>query len=195
MSRVLRDVLRAVAVCVLLAGCGVLGSSPTDQEGGRVMDMQEAAERADSILDGTFVAIRPEVRWTHGETTVGSCDLSRRRAVMTVISEQRRGGFLGVVERFWQKSGYEITSVNSSEEFPAIYAKSADGFGLRLSVAGKGQAFFEVATPCVEESAVADPTSQPNGPDYSGSPIPRPDVHDDFWSSRAPLPTSSSSAS
>ncbi|MFJ5114301.1 hypothetical protein ACIQAD_27090 [Streptomyces sp. NPDC088551] len=159
------------------------------------MDMREAAERADFILDGTFVAIRPEVRWTHGETTVGSCDLSRRRAVMTVISEQRRGGFLGVVERFWRKSGYEITSVNSNKEFPAIYAKSPDGFGLRLSIAGRGQAFFEVATPCVRESSVDAPTSRGNGPDYSGGPIPRPDVHDEFWSSSGPLPTSSSSAS
>ncbi|WP_198533732.1 hypothetical protein [Streptomyces odonnellii] len=147
------------------------------------MNMQEAAERADSILDATFGAIRPEVRWTHGETTTGSCDLSRRRAVMTVISEQRRGGFLGVVERFWRKSGYEITSVNTNREFPAIYARSPDGFGLRLSIAGKGQAFFEVATPCVEESDVAGPTTPANGPDYRGGPIPRPDVHDSFWSS------------
>ncbi|MEV7684089.1 hypothetical protein AB0O64_36970 [Streptomyces sp. NPDC088341] len=155
------------------------------------MDMQEAAERADSILDGTFGAISPEVHWTHGETTAGSCDLSRRRAVMTVISEQRRGGFLGVVERFWRKSGYEITSVNTSREFPAIYAKSPDGFGLRLSIAGRGQAFFEVATPCVEESDVAKPRTRANGPDYSGGPIPRPDVYDDFWSSEGGLSASS----
>ncbi|MFD5034400.1 hypothetical protein ACFWM0_28920 [Streptomyces sp. NPDC058405] len=158
------------------------------------MDMQEAANRADSILDGTLDAIKPEVKWTHGETTAGSCDLSRRRTVMTVISEQRRGAFLGVIDRLWRKSGYEITSVNSNKEFPAIYAKSSDGFGMSLSIGGKGQAFFEVATPCVEESAVAKPTVESNGPDYSGGPVPRPNVHDDFWSSGAPLSASSSSA-
>ncbi|MFD3519167.1 hypothetical protein [Streptomyces sp. NPDC058653] len=150
--------------------------------------MQEAADRADSILERTFQAIRPGVRWTHGETTSGSCDLSRRRAVMTIISEQRRGGFLGVIERSWRKSGYEITSVNSSPRFPAIYAKSADGFGIRLSIGGEGQAFFEVATPCVEKSAVADPTAETDGPNYAGGPIPRPDVHDEFWSATAPPP-------
>ncbi|WTK95770.1 hypothetical protein OG700_21215 [Streptomyces sp. NBC_01508] len=146
------------------------------------MNMQEAAERADSILDGTFRAIRPGVKWTHGETTVGSCDLSRRRAVMTIVSERQRGGFLGVVERYWRKSGYEITSVNSSQRFPAIYAKSLDGFGIRLSIGGEGQAFFEVATPCVEKSAVADPTAETDGHNYAGGPIPRPDIRDDFWS-------------
>ncbi|MCI3226799.1 hypothetical protein OG705_15990 [Streptomyces sp. NBC_00838] len=152
------------------------------------MNMQEAAERADSILEGTFRAIRPGVRWTHGETTVGSCDLSRRRAVMTIISEERRGGFLGVVERSWRKSGYEITSVNNSQRFPAIYAKSPDGFGIRLSIGGEGQPFFEVATPCVEKSEVAAPTAKTDGPNYAGGPIPRPDIHDDFWSAPSPPP-------
>ncbi|MFE4639931.1 hypothetical protein [Streptomyces sp. NPDC056730] len=159
------------------------------------MNLQEAAERADGILDSTFRAIEPEVRWTHGETTAGSCDVTRRRAVMTAISEARRGSFLGVVERYWRQSDYVIKSVNSSVKFPAIYAQSADGFGISLSIGGEGQAFFEVDSPCVQESPVAAPASRPNGPDYSGGPIPRPDVHDEFWSSNAPLPTSSSSAS
>jgi hypothetical protein len=180
------------SVCVMVAGCGA-SKGPGADEGARKMDMKEAAERADSILDGTLAAIEPEVKWTHGETTTGSCDLSRRRAVMTDVSVQRRGAFLGVVDRFWRTSGYEITSVNSDKNFPAIYAKSADGFGISLSIGGKGQAFFEVATPCVEESVVAVPTAKPNGPNYAGGPIPRPNVHDDFWSSKAPQPAASPS--
>ncbi|KIF75751.1 hypothetical protein QR77_21415 [Streptomyces sp. 150FB] len=149
------------------------------------MNMQEAASRADLMLDDTFAAIKPEVVWTHGVTTAGSCDLSRRRTVMTEISEQRRGALLGLIDRFWRKSGYEITAVNNSEEFPAVYAKSVDGFGISLSIGGKGQAFFEVATPCVEGSAVAEPTTKPNGPDYRGGPIPRPNVRSDFWSAES----------
>lgn len=182
----MRRTLGFLLACVTVAGCSAPEGSRADGE--RVLNMQEAAERADSILEGTFRAIRPTVRWTHGETTAGSCDLSRRRAVMTIISEQRRGGFLGVVERSWRKSGYEITSVNSSQRLPAIYAKSPDGFGIRLSIGGGGQAFFEVATPCVEKSAVADPTAATDGPNYAGGPIPRPDVHDDFWSAATPPP-------
>ncbi|MFB7274738.1 hypothetical protein [Streptomyces sp. NPDC056244] len=166
----------------LLAGCAG-GGQLRDNEKGSEMNLQEAASRADEILDATFDAIKPEVRWTHGETTVGSCDVTRRRAVMTAISEARRGSFLGVIERFWRQSGYEIKSVNSSRKFPAVYAQSGDGFGISLSIGGGGQAFFEVDSPCVEESDVAQPATPANGPDYSGGPIPRPDVHDDFWSS------------
>ncbi len=101
---------------------------------------------------------------------------------MTIISEVRRGNFLGVVERSWRQSGYEIKSVNTSRKFPAIYAQSEDGFGVSLTIGGGGQAFFEIDSPCVEESDVADPRTPSNGPDYSGGPIPRPDVYDDFWS-------------
>lgn len=55
------------------------------------MDMQAAAERSDEILDSVLLEIQPELRWTHGPTTVGSCDVSRRRVVMTDISAARRG--------------------------------------------------------------------------------------------------------
>ncbi|MBG0853797.1 hypothetical protein I2W78_18570 [Streptomyces spinoverrucosus] len=155
------------------------------------MNMQDAADRADAILDATFKAIKPGVQWTHGETTTGSCDLSRRRAVMTVISEQRRGNFLGLIQRHWEGEGFEITAVNKDKDLPAIYAESSDGFTLRMSIGGKGQAFFEVATPCVKESAVSDPTTPSNGPNYAGGPIPRPDVTSDFWSSDSPAPAKS----
>lgn len=106
---------------------------------------------------------------------------------MTVISEQRRGNFLGVIERFWKKSGYEITSVRKDKEFPAIFAKTSDRFGIALTIADKGQARFEVVTPCVEKSKVADPTAKPNGPAYEGVEIPRPNVRSDFWSAETPV--------
>ncbi|MCA1216829.1 hypothetical protein [Streptomyces sp. 8L] len=149
------------------------------------MDMKEAAYRADAMLDGTLAVVKPRVSWSHGETTVGICDVTRRRAVMTEISEYRRGSFLGVVDRHWRRSGYAIKSVNPSKEFPAIYAQSPDGFGISLSVGGHGQIFFEVDSPCVDESAVPEPRTPANGPDYRGGPVPWPDVRDDFWSSSA----------
>ncbi|ORT55255.1 hypothetical protein [Streptomyces sp. CB03238] len=159
------------------------------------MNMQEAAERADAMLDATLNAVVPEVQWDHATTTAGSCNVNRRRTVTTIISEQRRGSFLGIVERFWNKSGYKITSVNQSREMPAIFAKSRDGFQLSLSFGYKGQAFFEVATPCVQESEVAEPTTKPNGPAYPLGKIPTPNVRSDFWSAETPVPGSPSPSS
>ncbi|MFD9280834.1 hypothetical protein ACFWD7_26610 [Streptomyces mirabilis] len=63
------------------------------------MNMQEAAEQADSILDKTFSAIKPAAQWTHAHSTPGDCFVDRERSVMTIISTERRGSFLGVLER------------------------------------------------------------------------------------------------
>ncbi|WP_240137252.1 hypothetical protein [Streptomyces sp. MUM 178J] len=154
------------------------------------MDMQAVAERADAMLDATIDAVDPEVQWAHDDTTARSCDVTRRRTVMTVISEERRGSFLGLIERFWSKSGYEISSVNQDREHPAIFAKSRDGFQLTLTVGDKGQVFLKVTTPCVQRSGVAEPSATPNGPAYSGVEIPYPNVHSDFWSAKTPVPAS-----
>lgn len=106
---------------------------------------------------------------------------------MTMVSDQRRGSFLGVVDRFWRKSGYRIKAVNRDADVPAIYAQTAEGFGVSLSFGGKGQAFFEVDSPCVEESQVAESSTVPNGPAYENVyPLPRPNIRSDFWSAGAP---------
>ncbi|MFH9618867.1 hypothetical protein ACH4MM_34895 [Streptomyces pratensis] len=91
------------------------------------------------------------------------------------------------MERFWRKSGYQIRAINNDLEFPAVYARTRDGFGVSLSFGGKGQAFFEVDSPCVQVSEVASPTTSPNGPSYEGVyPIPRPNIRSPFWSAGAP---------
>ncbi|MCP3765164.1 hypothetical protein [Streptomyces sp. MAR25Y5] len=159
------------------------------------MNMQEAAERADRILDGTFDAIVPAVHWTHGESTEGSCDVSRRRAVMTIISPERRGSFLGVVERHWKAEGYRQLGVNQSAKSPATYFETLDKFRVRLLIGGNGQAFFEVATPCVAKSSVSPPTADTVGPNYAGKSIPDPNVRSDFWSSTSPISSASSTTS
>ncbi|MFJ7065061.1 hypothetical protein [Streptomyces sp. NPDC101115] len=153
------------------------------------MNMQEAADRADAMLDATMKSVAPEIVWVHDTTTARSCDLSRRRTVMTLISEQRRGNFLGVVQRHWEESDYRIKSVRPDKEMPAVYAVSSDGFQIRVLIGHKGQAFFEVVTPCVEKSEVAEPTSKPNGPTYPLGQIPTPNVRSDFWSATTPLPS------
>lgn len=158
------------------------------------MNMQEAAERADRMLDATIGAVAPEIQWAHDDTTIGSCEVTRRRTVTTVISQQRRGNFLGVVERFWQREGYTIKAVRRDLEMPAVYASSPDGFAIRLLFGYKGQAFFETVTPCVAESDVTNPVAKPNGPAYRGVPIPTPNVRSAFWSAEVPIPSSGPTA-
>lgn len=176
----LLSLLLALSGCVG-GGPGLIGSGKPE------MNMQQAAERADGILDAVFDAIEPKVQWAHGPTTTGSCDLTRRRTVMTVVSAERRGGFLGVVDRFWRTSGYRFKAINNDVDVPAIFAQTRDGFGVSLIVGGEGQVFFEVDSPCVEESPVAESTTPPNGPSYqSVYPIPRPNVRSGFWSAETP---------
>ncbi|MFF9685637.1 hypothetical protein [Streptomyces sp. NPDC014623] len=151
------------------------------------MNMQQAARRADDILDALFREIKPEVKWTHDTTSLGSCDVTRRRAVMTIVSAERRGNFLGVVDRAWRNSGYRMKSINNDPDVPAIFARTDDGFGVSLIVGGEGQVFFEVDTPCVEESEVAESTTPATAPTYEGMEhIPRPHIRSPFWSAGSP---------
>ncbi|MGW6290476.1 hypothetical protein [Streptomyces sp. NPDC055107] len=175
-----------VVACALLAGCGLSGSSKNGGEPLADMDMQGAAEQADRMFYATVGAIKPEVEWTYRATTTGRCDVTRYWTVMTVVSEQRRGNFLGVVERFWKSSDYRIKTVNPSKNMPAIYARSPEGFDIRVKVGYKGQAFFQVTSPCVGESKVAAPTKMANGRTYDGK-IPTPNVRSDFWSAETPV--------
>ncbi|WP_327425170.1 hypothetical protein OG763_24775 [Streptomyces sp. NBC_01230] len=169
----------ALLLCGSFSGC-------VNDEKRADMNMQEAADHADGILDAVLKELQPEVQWAHGPTTTGSCDVTRRRTVMTIVSAERRGSLLGVVDRFWRQSGYRIKAINNDVDVPAIFAQTKDGFGVTLSIGGKGQVFFEVDSPCVEESDVVESTTPPNGPSYEDVyPLPRPNVHSDFWSARA----------
>ncbi|WP_371619903.1 hypothetical protein [Streptomyces sp. NBC_00454] len=196
-TRTLRLACAMAVAGALLAGCGQSGGTKDGTRDGTKdgrgavsgMDMQGAAERADAMFYETVGAIKPEIEWVHDTTTTGSCDVTRYWTVMTVVSPERRGNFLGVVENFWKASGYRITTVNPDKEMPAIYAKSSDGFGISVLFGYKGQAFFEVTSPCVDESKVTAPTKVANGRTYeAGAPIPTPNVHSDFWSAETPAP-------
>ncbi|MET9925985.1 MULTISPECIES: hypothetical protein [unclassified Streptomyces] len=106
---------------------------------------------------------------------------------MTIVSAERRGSFLGVVDRYWRKSGYRLRAINSHVDAPAMYAETMDGYVVSLIVADKGQVHLDVDSPCVQESEVADPTSQATAPlDPEAEVIPRPNIHSDFWSSEVP---------
>lgn len=153
-----------LALALALSACGSEegvsgGGSVQGAESGERgrMDMQEAAERSDAMLDAVLGAIDPDVQWAHGPTTTRACGVTRRRAVMTVISADRRQAFLDRAEAFWRKSDYRIKAVNKDDVFPAVYAVTKAGFGVSVSFRGKGQAFLEADSPCVKESKVALP--------------------------------------
>ncbi|MEE1767920.1 hypothetical protein PUR34_06910 [Streptomyces sp. JV185] len=152
----------------------------------------KATNRADAGRDRIETQLLNGLRDTqHGEAANAAVARLRQmgRNLSYVYTEcgllrtTLNGNLLGVVDRFWRRSGYRIKAVNKNVNFPAIYAQTKDGFGVSLSIGGAGQAFFEVDSPCVEASEIAESTTPPNGPDYDGVyPLPRPNIHSDFWS-------------
>ncbi|MFJ6073047.1 hypothetical protein ACIQFU_19720 [Streptomyces sp. NPDC093065] len=192
-----------IALALLaVAGCGTGDEGSGDTQRSSNMNMQEAADEADTLIHQTFSAVKPPVEWTHDASDHGSCggdstgmgDVTRRAVVMTKVSAERRGALLGIIERHWKKKGHKITDVNPNKEFPEIYAESGDGL-LRMSliVGGEGQFFLDVQTSCVPESSVTGPTTKGHGHSYYGEAVPRPNVDDAFWSSERPLPSPSPS--
>ncbi|WP_030714022.1 hypothetical protein [Streptomyces sp. NRRL F-2580] len=166
------------------------------------MQLQQGAERADAILQETLAAVQPELKWNHGPSSDAGCTnalgnatgmaaADRSIAVLTIVSEQRRGALLGVIERAWRERGYKITSVRKSPTFPGIYASTPDGYSLEVKVAGEGQFFLGASTPCLEDTGIQQPASKPNTPDRSGEFPQRPDVQDEFWSATTPAPAGS----
>ncbi|MCZ7414934.1 MULTISPECIES: hypothetical protein [unclassified Streptomyces] len=173
---------------ILLTACSVIEGSGAGEPEINV-NMQEAADQADAILDETLNAIKPEVEWVHfqgshqgctdwknGETGTGA--VSRRRAVVTVISDQRRGNFIGSVEDYWKKRGYTILDVVNRDQNPAIYAETPEGFRVRILFGAYGQAHFKASTPCAIESEVSDV-------DWTRSEDAVPSVKSEYWSAGA----------
>jgi hypothetical protein len=100
---------------------------------------------------------------------------------MTLISDEKREIFLGVLERHWKSKGYKL--VATSPNGLVDHYRTQDGFQLEVLIGPDGQAHLSVTTPCVKESKVAQPTSKPNGPDYSKQKLPAPNVKSPYWSS------------
>lgn len=192
----------ALLLFVTVAGCSAASNTTDAKKDMRRVDMQMAARRADVIMQQTLSGVTPKLYWNHGPSNESGCtdfksdsggtgSVKRRVAVMTVVSEERRGSLLGVVERNWKTNGYRITSVDTDKDLPAIYAASPDDFRMSVAVGGRGQFFFSVTTPCFRESPVSAPATAPNTPDRAGEYPQPPDVQDDFWSSSEPLASSS----
>ncbi|MEU1093291.1 hypothetical protein [Streptomyces sp. NPDC005877] len=187
-----------------LAGCGAVGGQSGTKDQGKkeekvpTMDMQRAGERAEAILDATLAAIQPPVKWSYGypmreacsnglNEPTGTTTINRTRHVLTVISAQRRGNLLGVVQRYWEQQGFTVESVNPDKDMPSIRAKSPDGFGVDLGVGSIGNVHISAGFGCAKDSAMTYPPGTPGQPGGPKEEELRPRDHSDFWSSTEPL--------
>ncbi|MEU3051508.1 hypothetical protein ABZ705_34360 [Streptomyces sp. NPDC006984] len=208
--------LASTLALLTLTSCGALPDAISGKKEGLDMNMQQAADHADALLSATGAAIKPPVEWGRGPSSdpictdfkndaTGKGQITRRRQVLTIISAERRGSFMGVVERSWKNSGYTITHVRNHPENPAIFAATPDGFRLTLDIGYKGQAYLDVSSPCVTESEVADPPPiprdtplppNPNDPEdpTSDEPFGLPYLKSDFWSATTPISSPTPSA-
>ncbi|MCT7355117.1 hypothetical protein N4P33_23615 [Streptomyces sp. 15-116A] len=196
-SRTSQAVVAIASAALAISGCGLIGDAGNESKRETNVNMQEAGDRAEQILDGTLAGIKPAVEARRGPSSdpictdfkgdgTGTGSVTRRRYVMTIISDERRGSFLGVVERQWKKKGYEITTVREHKEMPAIFASTPEGFRISLEFGYKGQAFLDATSPCVAESRVTEAPREPLDPNSEASKR-LPYIRSDFWSADKPL--------
>ncbi|MFH8516507.1 hypothetical protein ACH4CE_15580 [Streptomyces gelaticus] len=198
------QLLGCVLMVAALAACGTGdGQNGTEIHGKKekkapTMDMQQAGQRSEAILDGTLAAIRPPVEWTYGAPAEAACStglneptgtttVTRSRNILTVVSEQRRGNLLGLVQRYWERQGFRVASVNSDKDMPRIRARNADGFTVSLDVGSIGNVSVSAGFNCAENSAMTYPTGTPGHPGGPKAEELRPRERSDFWSSDEPL--------
>ncbi|MFJ4851861.1 hypothetical protein [Streptomyces sp. NPDC088730] len=161
------------------------------------MDMQQAGQRAEVILDGTMAAIHPSVKWVHGTTSETACSTGlnrptgtttvfRSRNILTVVSKERRGELLEQVRRYWEQQGARDFSVFSDRDVPRLRARTADGFAVILQVGSIGNVFVEAGVSCVEDSAMTYPPGTPGQPGGPNKAELTPREQSEFWSSGDP---------
>ncbi|WP_330452407.1 MULTISPECIES: hypothetical protein [unclassified Streptomyces] len=179
-------------VCVLLVTALTACQGGKEKEEPK-MDMQQAGERAEEILDGTMGAIQPSVKWARGLTGETACDtgfseptgttsVTRSRNVLTVVSRQRRGELFEMIRRYWERQGFRDFDVDSAEDMPRTRAKSPDGLVVVLSAGHIGNVSVTAGFACATDS----PMSYPKGtPSHPGGPVKSeriPREHSPYWS-------------
>ncbi|MFF3259261.1 hypothetical protein ACFYWO_08795 [Streptomyces sp. NPDC002932] len=192
MSGPLRLLGCVLLVVVVLAACQ--GEAEPEEP---AMDMQQAGQRSEAILDGTMAAIHPSVKWARGTPGESACSTGlnrptgtttvvRSRNILTVVSEQRRGELLEQVRRYWKQQGAQDFSVKSDKNMPWIRATTADGFSLSLQVGSIGNVFADAGLSCAEDSDMTYPPGTPGQPGGPKKEELTPREHSDFWSSGGP---------
>ncbi|MFE4024382.1 hypothetical protein ACFXPZ_44630 [Streptomyces sp. NPDC059101] len=185
----------ACGAMVLASGClsgcsGLRGDTPEP-----TINVKQAVKKIDSLLDGTFKAINPPLKWRDGparmseiknsftNTATGEVRVYRRRYVRTELSKARLTKLLTVIIEHWKKEGFNISSANSRE--PSISGKSSDGHAVGVSVGGFGDVEISAYIGALSDGLSGDidgeegdkfPKAPNGGPDYT------PDLRDPYWS-------------
>ncbi|WP_330238979.1 hypothetical protein [Streptomyces sp. NBC_00525] len=159
------------------------------------MDMQQAGERAEEILDNTMAAIQPPVKWVRGATMESPCStglneptgtttIMRSRNILTVVPEQRRDEFLKMVQWQWEKQGAGDFEVDpgSAKRMPQMRATSADGLAMILNIGHVGNIFIQAGFGCAQDSAMTYPAGTPGQPGGPEEPERIPHEHSPYWS-------------
>ena len=142
------------------SGCSA-GGNPFSEKKPQTMDATQARTRIDTLLNETFQAIKPPLKWHDGWYNVsentsgindrpdGTAHINRRRYVMTKVSQAKFGALLGTVERYWKKEGYTITSVDADKRMPGIYARTQDGNRVSIEIGYWGNVTFIAGVPYI----------------------------------------------
>ncbi|MCX4747128.1 hypothetical protein OG455_16650 [Kitasatospora sp. NBC_01287] len=155
-----------------------------------MMSPPEARTRMTALLDDTFSAVSPALRfrdgWPHSienDEPPHSANAYLDRYVMTRIAPAKYGALLGLVERHWKERGYTIENVNADTRMPAITARSPEGAVLSLVVGYPGNVTLTAAVTPI--TATPDPFGpEPPQPTLAnGNPDILPTEDDPFWSS------------
>ncbi|MFJ8675438.1 hypothetical protein [Streptomyces sp. NPDC093589] len=175
----------------LMSGCSAPWSSPEP-----TMQVGQAVKRVDAVLDETFRAVQPRLKWREGpaamseqrnsvsNTANGVVTVGRTRYVRTEVSKDKLARLAKAVEKHWKGEGYEIGDMNPKG--PSFSGTASDGCRITFSVGGSGIVYFDAGISAVspghggeikgEEGDEFAQDPQGGGPDH------RPDVRDPYWS-------------
>ncbi|MYQ76719.1 hypothetical protein GTW64_06345 [Streptomyces sp. SID4923] len=167
----MRKPIRSLGSLLLVVALAACQSQKAEPE----MDMQQAGERAEEILDGTVAAIQPPVKWERDNPSQLACDnglnrpigatsVYRGRTILTVVSARRRGELLEMVRRYWKQQGFGDFEIDSDSHMPQIRATSADGLVAILDVGDIGNVYFTAGFSCAKDSEMTYPSDTPGLP-------------------------------
>ncbi|MEU4351627.1 hypothetical protein [Streptomyces sp. NPDC023838] len=185
-----------MAMLAAVTACGPDGAQSgqtKSDERVRTMNMQQAGEGSENILDATLAAIQPPVKWAYGAPMQEACStdlneptgkttVTRSRNILTIVSPHRRGNLLGVVQRYWESAGFKVTSVRDDGSMPWLRASRADGFSVSLQVGSVGNVFLSASFACAEDSEMTYPTGTPGKPGGPRVEELKPRERSEFWS-------------
>ncbi|MFI0785620.1 hypothetical protein ACH4Q6_08505 [Streptomyces lydicus] len=192
MKRLRLSIVSACAVVAsnFLSGCSVLRDDPEPK-----VNVNQAVKQVDAILDKTFDAIHPRLKWREGpahmserrnsftNTADGEVSVDRDRYVRTKFSKAKLKELLTVVYKHWAKEGFKLRDSNPRES--SMSATASDGSIVSLEVSGFGGVRIGAGVGALSDGPSGDingeegdnfPKAPDGGPDYT------PDVRDPYWS-------------